>query len=106
MFEKINPKLVWLFAAGVCGSIVGLGISKDCDTSFKRILFLFGGLACTMFLADPIATHFGLKDPSEIAAVGFSVAIFWQQIVGKLAGVVDNFTLFGGKKNDTPTQSQ
>ncbi|AZV02140.1 hypothetical protein [Pectobacterium phage Wc4-1] len=94
----MNSKLLWLFAAGVCGSIVGLGINPSCDTPLKRALFLFGGLACTMFLAAPIATNFGLKDPSEIAAVGFAVAIFWQQIVSKLAGVVDGITLFSGKK--------
>lgn len=98
MWEHLNAKLIWLFAAGICGSIVGLGINPTCDTPFKRILYLFGGLACTMFLATPIATHFGLQDPSEIAAVGFAVAIFWQQIVGKLSGVVDGITLFGGKK--------
>lgn len=98
MWEKFNQKLLLLIAAGVCGSIVGLGISKDSDTPLKRVLFLFGGLACTMFLANPIAAHFGLHDPSEIAAVGFTVAIFWQQIVGKLAGVVDGLTLFGSKK--------
>lgn len=102
MFQNINPKVLWLFAAGICGSIVGLGINPNCDTPFKRVLFLFSGLACTMFLAHPIATHFGLKDPSEIAAVGFAVAIFWQQIVGKLASAVDGVTLFRGKKNDTP----
>lgn len=98
MFEHFNIKMLWLFAAGICGSIVGLGINPGIDTPFKRILFLFGGLACTMFLANPIASHFGLKDPSEIAAVGFAVAIFWQQIVSKLAGVVDGLTLFGSKK--------
>ncbi len=95
MFENLNIKILWLFAAGVCGSIVGLGINPGIDTPFKRILFLFGGLACTMFLATPIATHFGLKDASEIAAVGFAVAIFWQQIVGKLASALNNFSIFG-----------
>lgn len=98
MWDKFNHKLLWMIAAGICGSIVGLGINKDCDTPLKRMLFLFGGLACTMFLANPIASHFGLNEPSEIAAVGFTVAIFWQQIVGKLAGVVDGITLFRSKK--------
>ncbi len=98
MWDKFNQKMLLLIVAGICGSVVGLGINKDCDTPFKRILFLFGGLACTMFLASPIASHSGLHEPSEIAAVGFTVAIFWQQIVGKLAGVVDGLTLFGSKK--------
>ena len=91
--EKLNNRFTWLIAAGLCGSLVGLGIDKEQKSPSARFMFLFGGLACSFFLAGPIATHFGLTDPGEISSVGFAVAIFWQMIVGKIGEVIKSFRL-------------
>lgn len=98
--EKLNNKFTWLIAAGICGGLVGLGVDKTARTPWQTFMYLFGGLACSFFLAGPIATHFGLTEPGEISSVGFAVAIFWQMIVGKIGSTIQNFQLpfTGGSK--------
>lgn len=85
----LENKFAWLIAAGLSGSLVGLGIDKAEKTPFQRFMYLFGGFACSFFLAGPISKYFGLSDPGEIAAVGFAVAIFWQTIVSKIGSVIE-----------------
>lgn len=89
----LDNKFAWLVAAGLSGSLVGLGIDKTEKTPFQRFMYLFGGFACAFFLAGPISKYFGLVDPGEIAAVGFAVAIFWQTIVAKIGSVIEAIRL-------------
>lgn len=98
--DKLNNKFTWLIAAGICGGLVGLGMDKEHKEPTQRFMFLFGGLACSFFLAGPIATHFGLVEPGEIASVGFAVAIFWQMIISKIGATIAAFRLpFAGGAN-------
>lgn len=100
--SNINSKFLWLIAAGFCGSLVGLGINNATfNTPMKRILYLFGGVCSAFFLAGPVAKHFGLTEPGEIASVGFGVSVFWNQIMVKLSNTIDNFSIpfLGGKKD-------
>lgn len=101
MIPYVNPKIVWLIVAGFCGSLVGLNLHRGKTLSYtEKFLYIFGGLCCSFFLAGPISKYFGLTDPGEIASVGFAVAIFWQQIIGKLSSTIEGFSLpfLGGDK--------
>lgn len=101
--QDINSKFLWLLAAGFCGSLVGLGINNATfNTPMKRCLYLFGGVCSAFFLAGPVAKHFGLTEPGEIASVGFGVSVFWNQIMVKLSSTIDNFSIpfFNGGKKD------
>lgn len=100
--QSITDKFTWVIAAGLCGSLVGLGINMAVfNTPMKRVLYVFGGVCSAFFLAGPIAKHFGLTEPGEIASVGFGVSMFWNQIMVKLSTAIDNFSIpfLGGKKD-------
>lgn len=89
----IPTKYLWLGLAGISGGVVGINLHPDIKTWSQRVMFVFGGLACTMFLAEPIAKHFGLVDMGEIAGVGFGTAIVWQTIIARFSSVVNNIKL-------------
>ncbi|MCS5737218.1 hypothetical protein [Herbiconiux daphne] len=86
-------KYLWLGLAGVSGGVVGINLHPDIKTWGQRVMFVFGGLACTMFLSEPIARHFGLQDLGEISAVGFGIAIVWQTIIARFSNIVNNIKL-------------
>lgn len=86
-------KLVWLIAAALSGSVVGITIHPDTRTPVQRLLFLFSGMATAFWLAQPIATYFNLTDPGQVAACGFAIGVFWASVLEKLRTVIDAFKL-------------
>lgn len=91
MDDLHSPKFVGLLISGICGSIVGLTINPTLDTPTRKVLFIFGGVCCTFFLAGPIADYLHLKDPGEIASLGFVISIFWQKVLIKISDIIDKF---------------
>lgn len=92
MGEQLN-KLVWLIAAALSGSVVGITIHPDTRTPIQRLLFLFSGMATAFWLAQPIATYFNLTDPGQVAACGFAIGVFWASVLEKLRTVIDAIKL-------------
>lgn len=90
---EVFKKYAWLIAASIIGSFIGTGRAQGLDTPNKRVFYVVSGTACSLFLAGPFAHRFGVEDPGMIAAIGFIISIFWQQVLDKFSSGIDGISL-------------
>lgn len=82
-------------ASGMVGSLIGMAISKECDTLVKKITYVCVGTGVSFYFAVPVAHYLGITDPATATAVGCGLGIVWQPLIGRFVEFANSFSFSG-----------
>lgn len=95
-------KYGWLAVAALCGALVALRVERRAQTWLQRLTYVLCGLAFSFFVTPLIASHWHINETGSISAIGFLMAMCWQNIYNRfLRGVEDAKLPFEKEPNQT-----
>lgn len=90
-------KYYWLLLAAFCGALASLEVErrngKIIRTPFQKMTFVLCGVAFSFFVTPLISSLWNLVDPGQIGAIGFLIAMGWQNLYTRFARGVDEARL-------------
>lgn len=79
-------------ASGMVGSLIGMAVSKECDTFMKKCTYVLVGTGVSFYFAPVASNWLGVTDPSTATAIGCGLGIVWQPLIGNLVTWAHGFS--------------
>lgn len=86
-------KYAWLLFAALCGALVSLQVEKKARTPIQKATFVFCGLVFSFFVTPLITSHWHLEEPGQISAIGFLIALGWQNLYNRFTRGIDEINV-------------